>query len=443
MTWSLFRSTVVGALGGFLFGFDTAVISGTTGQLRTTFHLSPEALGWTVSAALWGTVAGCVLAGPTGQRAGSRNMLRWAAVLYVISAVGCAFAPNWSILLASRFIGGLGIGASSVLGPVYIAEIAPSRWRGRLVGAFQVNIVLGILAAYVSNWGIARIGLGAAEWRWQFGVALLPALIFFFVLFTIPQTSRFLVSRNSLEDAFSVIRAMGSGDPEAEMAEIRASLSTERSEATEPLFVRRLRLPIFLAISIGLFNQLSGINAVLYYANDIFAAAGLSRMSTFSQSIFIGLSNLLATFIAMTLIDKIGRKTLLLIGSVGTCASLLGTAYLFVTGLHQNMIVWLLVLFIGFFGLSQGAVIWVYIAEVFPTRVRSKGQSLGSGSHWITNAIVALLFPLVVAGYSKAAPFFFFAAMCALQFVVVLFIYPETKGATLEQLQARLETAEV
>jgi len=302
--------------------------------------------------------------------------------------------------------------------------------------------VLGILAAYIANWFVAGLGLGATEWRWQFGVALLPALVFFLVLFTIPQTSRFLVSRNSLEEALCVIRAMGSDAPEAEMAEIGASLATEHSEAMEPLFVRRLRLPIFLAITIGLFNQLSGINAVLYYANDIFAAAGLSRMSAFSQSIFIGLSNLVATFIAMSLIDKIGRKTLLLIGSVGTCASLLGTAYFFMTGSHQNTIVWLLVLFIGFFALSQGAVIWVYIAEVFPTRVRSKGQSLGSGSHWITNAFVALLFPLIVASYSKAAPFFFFAGMCALQFVVVLLVYPETKGATLEQLQARLETAE-
>jgi sugar porter (SP) family MFS transporter len=437
----LLRSTVVGALGGLLFGFDTVVIAGTTGQLQQVFHLTPQTLGLTVSIALWGTVLGCIIAGPVGQRFGGRNVLRVLAVLYILSALGCAFAWSWPTLMAARFLGGLAIGGSSVLGPVYIAELAPAEWRGRLVGAFQINIVIGILVAYVSNWYIATLNLGAAEWRWELGVSLVPALLFFVMLFTIPQSSRFLITQNSLEDALSVIRQMGAADPERELESIRASIVHERQEAAAPLFTRSLRLPIFLAVSIGLFNQLSGINAILYYANDIFAAAGLSRMSTFSQSIFIGLSNLFATFLAMTLIDKLGRKTLLLIGSVGTCACLLGVALLFHSGLHQSWIVWLLVGFIGFFALSQGAVIWVYIAEVFPTLVRSKGQSLGSGSHWIMNAIVSGMFPWVVANYSRATPFYFFAAMCALQFFVVLFIYPETKGATLEQLQQRMEGA--
>lgn len=439
ITSKLLRSTIVGALGGFLFGFDTVVISGTTAQLRQVFHLSPQSLGWTVSIALWGTVLGCFLAGPLGQRFGSRNVLRWLAVLYIFSAIGCAFALNWPMLMAARFIGGLGIGGSSVLGPVYIAELAPASWRGRLVGAFQINIVIGILIAYITNWYIAGLGLGATEWRWQLGIAVFPAILFFVMLFTIPQSSRFLITQDSLDDALTVIRAMGSDDPERELAEIRASLHEERHRAAEPLFTKSLRLPIFLAVSIGMFNQLSGINAILYYANDIFAAAGLSRMGTFSQSILIGLSNLVATFIAMALIDKLGRKTLLLIGSVGTCASLLGTALLFASGRNEGLVVWMLVAFIGFFALSQGAVIWVYIAEVFPTRVRSKGQSLGSGAHWVTNAIVALLFPLVVARFSRATPFYFFAAMCALQFVVVFLVYPETMGATLEELQAKLE----
>lgn len=435
----LLRSTIVGALGGFLFGFDTVVISGTTAQLRQVFHLSPQDLGWTVSIALWGTVLGCVIAGPLGQRFGGRNVLRALAVLYIFSALGSAFATNWPLLMVARFIGGLGIGGSSVLGPVYIAELAPASWRGRLVGAFQINIVVGILIAYISNWYIARLGLGANEWRWELGIALFPALLFFVTLFTIPQSSRFLISQNSLEDALSVLQAMGADDPQAELNSIRASMHSEDANAAEPLFTRSLRLPIFLAVSIGMFNQLSGINAILYYANDIFAAAGLSRMSTFSQSIFIGLSNLIATFLAMALIDKLGRKTLLLIGSVGTCVSLLAVAGLFSSGQHQGLVVWFLVAFIFFFALSQGAVIWVYIAEVFPTRVRSKGQSLGSGSHWVTNAVVALLFPLAVARFSRALPFYFFAAMCALQFFVVLFVYPETKGRTLEQLQAELD----
>ena len=443
ITAKLMRSTVVGALGGMLFGFDTVVISGTTHQLQQVFHLTPTTLGLTVSIALWGTVLGCIVAGPVGQRFGGRNVLRVLAVLYVLSALGCAFAWSWPTLMMARFLSGLAIGGSSVLGPVYIAELAPAEWRGRLVGAFQINIVIGILIAYVSNWYIATLNLGATEWRWELGVSLLPALLFFGMLFTIPQSSRFLITKNSLDDALSVIREMGSEDPDRELESIRASMVRERQEAAAPLFRRSLRLPIFLAISIGLFNQLSGINAILYYANDIFAAAGLSRMSTFSQSIFIGLSNLLATFLAMALIDKLGRKTLLLIGSVGTFCCLLGVAYLFQSGVHQQWIVWLLVAFIGFFALSQGAVIWVYIAEVFPTRVRSKGQSLGSGSHWIMNAIVSGMFPWVVAHYSRAMPFYFFASMCALQFVVVLMVYPETKGATLEQLQQRMEGADL
>lgn len=441
LTGKLLRSTVVGALGGLLFGFDTVVIAGTTAQLQQVFHLTPTTLGLTVSIALWGTVLGCIIAGPVGQRFGGRNVLRVLAVLYILSALGCAFAWSWSTLMIARFLSGLAIGGSSVLGPVYIAELAPAKWRGRLVGAFQINIVIGILIAYVSNWYIATLNLGATEWRWELGVSLLPALLFFVMLFTIPQSSRFLITKNSLDDALSVIREMGSEDPDRELEDIRSSMVRERHEAAAPLFTRSLRLPIFLAVSIGLFNQLSGINAILYYANDIFAAAGLSRLSSFSQSIFIGLSNLLATFLAMALIDKLGRKTLLLIGSVGTCACLLGVALLFQSGVHQTWIVWLLVAFIGFFALSQGAVIWVYIAEVFPTRVRSKGQSLGSGSHWIMNAIVSGMFPWVVAHYSRAAPFYFFAAMCALQLVVVFFIYPETKGATLEQLQQRMEGA--
>jgi SP family arabinose:H+ symporter-like MFS transporter len=439
ITSKLVQSTIVGALGGFLFGFDTVVISGTTAQLTQRFDLSPTSLGLTVSIALWGTVLGCILSGPLGQKLGGRNALRIMAVLYVISAAGCAFAWDWPSLMVFRFMGGLGIGGSSVLGPVYIAELAPASWRGRLVGVFQINIVIGIVVAYVSNWYIAGLGLGLTEWRWQLGVAGFPAVLFFVMLFTIPQSSRFLITRGAFAEALGVLRQMGSDDPEGEMAEIRESLHGEVKSKSEPLFQRSLRLPIFLAMSIGFFNQLSGINAILYYSNSIFAAAGLSRTSTFSQSIFIGLSNLGATFIAMALIDRVGRKTLLLVGAVGTCVCLLATGYVFQTHAHEHLVVWFLVAFIGFFGVSQGAVIWVYIAEVFPTKVRSKGQSLGSGSHWIMNAIIAMLFPIAVARGSRSAPFFFFAAMTVVQFVVVLLVYPETKGYTLEQLQTRLE----
>ena len=439
MTSTLLRSTVVGALGGFLFGFDTVVIAGTTGQLRQIFHLSPQQMGDTVSIALWGTVAGCILAGPVGQRIGGRNALRIMALLYIVSALGCAFSWSWPALMVFRFIGGLGIGGSSVLGPVYIAELAPAAWRGRLVGAFQVNVVIGILIAYISNWWIANLGLGLMEWRWQLGIAFFPALAFALLLFTIPHSSRFLITRGEDDEALAVLQNMGTANPTAELAVIRASLHSHTQQISEPLFQRSLRFPIFLAISVALFNQLSGINAVLYYSNDIFAAAGLSRLSTFSQSIYIGVANLVGTAIGMLLIDKLGRKMLLLIGAAGTFCCLFMTAMIFRSGIHQGRVVWLLVIFICFFAFSQGAVIWVYISEVFPNRVRSKGQSLGAGTHWVSDAMIAMLFPIAVAHLSRSAPFFFFAAMTVLQFFVVLFMFPETKGATLEQLQERLQ----
>ncbi|HEY4358507.1 MAG TPA: sugar porter family MFS transporter [Acidobacteriaceae bacterium] len=439
MTSTLLRSTAVGALGGFLFGFDTVVISGATGQLRTVFHLSPEALGQTVAIALWGTVTGCILAGPVGQRIGGRNALRIMAVLYIVSALGCALSWDWPSLMAFRFIGGLGIGGSSVLGPVYIAELAPARWRGRLVGTFQINIVIGILIAYISNWWIAHLGLGLHEWRWQLGVAFFPALAFAVLLLTIPQSSRFLITRGEDDEALAVLQKLGTEDPSSEFASIRASLHHQNLERAVPLFQRSLRLPIFLAVSIGLFNQLSGINAILYYANDIFAAAGLNRLSAFSQSIYIGLANLVGTGIGMLLIDRLGRKTLLLIGAVGTFVCLLLTGMIFHSGVDQGRVVWLLVIFICFFALSQGAVIWVYISEVFPNLVRAKGQSLGAGTHWVSDAIIATLFPIAIVHFSRSAPFFFFAAMTVVQFIVVLFLYPETKGRTLEQLQEQLQ----
>jgi sugar porter (SP) family MFS transporter len=433
----LFKSTIVGALGGLLFGFDTAVIAGTTHQLTEIFHLTAGELGFTVSIALWGTVIGAMSAGAIGQKLGSREALRIMAVLYVISAVGCAFSWSWTSLLAFRFIGGLGIGGSSVLGPVYIAELAPAKWRGRLVGLFQINIVIGILLAYFSNFVIARIGLGALQWRWQLGVAAFPAALFLIMLYGIPRSSRWLVTQNRIDEARSVLQMMGSPNSEAELREIIDSIHLERSAKSERLFQYKYRLPIFLAITIGMFNQLAGVNAILYYLNDIFRAGGFSAVSGDLQAVMVGAMNLIATLLAMTVIDKLGRKTLLLIGSVGTAACLVGVAAVFFTQSHQAYLVWLLVGYIFFFAFSQGAVIWVYISEVFPTRVRSKGQSLGSSSHWIMNAIISGTFPLL-AKYSAGAPFVFFAAMMVVQFFVVLFMYPETKGYTLEQMQHRL-----
>ena len=435
----LAKSTIVAALGGLLFGFDTAVIAGTTSSLRVTYNLSPELLGMTVASALWGTVIGAMLAGFPGERYGRRDSLRGMAVLYVVSALGCALAWNWPALVVCRFIGGLGIGGSSVLGPMYIAEIAPAKWRGRLVGFFQFNVVFGILLAYFSNYLIGLAGLGSMEWRWELGVAAIPAVLFFVLLFVIPRSPRWLAAKGYSDEARSVLRMSGEEDYEQQLRNIMESIQEEKAQTRETLFSKKHTLPIFLAVSIGMFNQLSGINAILYYLNDIFAHAGYSKVSGNLQAVAIGATNLLFTMVAMSVIDKIGRKTLLLVGSVGTAVCLTGVSIIFFTGQHQDLLVWLLVGYIAFFAFSQGAVIWVYIAEVFPNAVRAKGQSLGSFSHWLMNALISGIFPLMAAS-SGAYPFVFFAAMMVLQFFVVLFIYPETKGASLEEMQKKLVT---
>jgi sugar porter (SP) family MFS transporter len=430
------KATAVGALGGLLFGFDTAVIAGTTQQLTDVFHLTPTTLGLTVFIGLVGTVIGALFSGMLGQKIGGREALRIMAILYTISAVGCALAWNWDVLMVARFIGGLGIGGSSVLGPVYIAELAPAKWRGRMVGMFQINIVIGILVAYLSNYIITTLHLGALQWRWEFGVAIVPSILFLVMLYGIPRSSRWLVTTNQTDEARQVLELMGSPDSAAELKEIVDSIHLERGAKQESLFNGKYNKPILLAITIGLFNQLSGINAILYYSNYIFASAGFSANSAALQTVGVGLVNLLATFLGMSLIDKLGRKTLLLIGAIGMTFALGGVAEIFHTQSHQNLLVWLLVLFIVFFAISQGSVIWVYIAEVFPSRVRSKGQSVGSSSHWIMNALIAGAFPFIAAS-SKAAPFAFFAAMMLVQFFVVLLVYPETKGRTLEAIQTQ------
>ena len=302
------KSTVVGALGGLLFGFDTAVISGTTHALTQTYHLSPALLGVTVSSALVGTVLAAITAGIPGQKFGRRDSLRVMAIFYVVSALGCAFAWNWPALIFFRFLGGIGIGGSSVLGPMYIAEIAPTEWRGRLVGFFQVNIVVGILLAYVSNFAIRSLHFGAGTWRWQLGISGVPAVLFLIALFGIPRSPRWLATQAKLEEALDVLRLTGIPKPEKELEEIVASIHLERSASAEPLFSKKYRLPVFLAITVGMFCQLSGINAILYYLNDIFALAGASQISGDIQAVAVGATNLVATLVAMAVIDKIGRQ---------------------------------------------------------------------------------------------------------------------------------------
>jgi sugar porter (SP) family MFS transporter len=434
------KSTFVSALGGLLFGFDTAVIAGTTHQLTEVYHLTPYLLGLTVSSALWGTVAGAMTAGYPGQRIGRRDSLRLMAVFYVISALGCAFAWSWGSLLVFRIIGGLGIGGSSVLAPMYIAELSPPSWRGRLVGLFQVNIVVGILVAYFSNFVIGRMNLGAAEWRWMLGIASAPALLFLAMLFFIPRSPRWLAMQGRAAEALEVLELTGGENPSKELDEIVTSIHMERSAGKERLFQRKYALPIFVAISAGAFNQLTGINACLYYLNDIFAAAGASKYSAGKQSVLIGCTNLFFTLIAMTAIDKLGRKKLLLVGTAGVCFFLTVIGFIFHTGTHGNWLIGLLIAFMGFFAISQGAVVWVYIAEVFPTRVRAQGQSLGASSLWIMNALISAIFP-VLAAKSNATPFFFFAFMMFVDLILVAMLYPEMTGVSLEKLEQKLGLA--
>jgi len=434
---TLVKSAIVAALGGLLFGFDTAVIAGTTDALSRHFELTPGGLGLTVSIALWGTVAGALFAGLPADRYGRRASLRVLGVLYLVSALGCAFAWDWISLMVFRFLGGLAIGGSSVVGPMYIAEISPAKWRGRLVGVFQINIVIGILLAYLSNYLIGTIGLGGAEWRWKLGVEAAPAALFLLLLLAIPRSPRWLVQRGRVEEARSVLWLIGDEDVDASTAEMLAAVQREQRHGQERLLAARNRFPLFLAVSIAAFNQFSGINAILYYLNDIFASAGYDKVSSDLQAVAIGFTNLVFTLLAMSVIDRVGRRKLLVVGSVGMAASLAGVAAIFWTGSREELLLWLLIGFIASFAFSQGAVIWVYLAEVFPTAVRARGQSLGSSTHWVMNALIAWGFPIVAAS-SRAAPFVFFACMMIVQLVTVLAIYPETRGLTLEEMEKKL-----
>jgi len=434
---TLVKSAIVAALGGLLFGFDTAVIAGTTDALSRHFELTPGGLGLTVSIALWGTVAGALFAGFPADRYGRRASLRVLGVLYLVSALGCAFAWDWISLMVFRFLGGLAIGGSSVVGPMYIAEISPAKWRGRLVGVFQINIVIGILLAYLSNYLIGTIGLGETEWRWKLGVEAAPAALFLLLLLAIPRSPRWLVQRGRVEEARSVLWLIGEEDVDASIAEMLAVVRREQRHGQERLLAARNRFPLFLAVSIAAFNQFSGINAILYYLNDIFASAGYDKVSSDLQAVAIGFTNLVFTLLAMSVIDRVGRRKLLVVGSVGMAASLAGVAAIFWTGSWEELLLWLLICFIASFAFSQGAVIWVYLAEVFPTAVRARGQSLGSSTHWVMNALIAWGFPIVAAS-SRAAPFVFFACMMIVQLVTVLAVYPETRGLTLEEMEKKL-----
>ncbi len=442
VTRQLAWSAAVAALGSFLFGFDTAVISGTTDALRLRFGLNSNQLGLTVASALIGTIIGSLAAGKPAERYGRRPVLVAVAALYIVSALGCGFAFNWSALVIARLLGGLGVGAASVVAPLYIAEISPAALRGRLVAVSQFNIVCGILLAYFSNYVIAQI-VGGPEtnaWRYMLGIQVIPAAIFLFLVMRIPESPRWLVKEHRASEAVAVLGAMGNEAPQALVAEITASLHEESVSANEPLLQKKYSRPILLAVMVASFNQLAGINALIYYTADIFRMAGAGRTSALLQSVIIGFTNLVFTMIAMTVIDRYGRKRLLLIGAVGLAFCLGLTAWAFATGASGTIVLVSLVGYIAFFAFSQGAVIWVYISEIFPNRVRARGQALGSFTHWFWAALVSWTFP-IIAEASGAAAFGFFAAMMVLQFVLVLVFLPETKGHSLEEIQKRLGIA--
>ncbi len=438
-------SAIVAALGGFLFGFDTAVISGTTEALKTTFRLNENFLGFTVAIALIGTIIGSIFAGKPADIWGRKRALMVLAVLYFIGALGSALAWNWYSFLAFRLLGGLAVGGASVVSPLYIAEISPARFRGRLVAAQQLNIVLGILVAFLSNYLIAQMNLGAAEWRWMLAIQVVPSALFFFLLFPTPESPRWLMARSRVDEARSVLSKIGvdgSGIDE-ELADIQRSLDLEHHEQGDSLFQAKYQRPIFLAVAIAMFNQLSGINALMYYAPKIFEMAGAGKGSALLQSVAVGGTNLLFTMLAMTVIDHFGRRKLILIGTVGYLISLGATAWAFYTygteftPTGSLVVLASLLMFIAAHAFGQGAVIWVFISEIFPNRVRAQGQALGSTTHWVMAALITWTFPLI-ASSSGGHAFAFYAVMMFVQLLWALFLMPETKGVPLEAIQRKL-----
>lgn len=438
VTASVIQGTIVAALGGLLFGFDTAVISGTTESLNKVFSLTAQSLGFTVAVALIGTVIGSIIIGKPVDIYGRKKMLMVIALLYFFSALGCAVAQSWITLVVSRFIGGLGVGAASVVAPMYIAEIAPGSARGRLVAINQLNVVAGILLAFLSNYLIAQYIQTDWSWRAMLAIQAIPAAVFFLLLFTIPESPRWLVKKGFAEGAAAVLHKLGVVDVATKIAEIRHSLEGNGGKQ-DALFQRRYSKSIFLAVAIAMFNQLAGINALMYYAPKIFMMAGAAADSALFQSVLVGGTNFIFTALALFVIDRFGRRFLMLTGSLGLIVTLSVVAWQFSLGSAANGTVVLvaLLVYIAFFAFSQGACIWVFISEVFPNTVRAQGQALGSFTHWFMAAAVSWSFP-VVAAASGAWAFGFFAAMMVLQLLWVIFLMPETKGGSLEDIEQRL-----
>jgi sugar porter (SP) family MFS transporter len=435
----VFLWSIVVALGGFLFGFDTAVISGAEQSIQKFWNLTPIEHGLTISIALIGTVIGSLFGSLPSDRLGRRTTLIIIATLYLISSLGTALATNWYVFLFFRFAGGLGVGASSVTAPVYISEIAPAHKRGRLVALFQFNVVLGIVLSYFSNYLIGQEGDTA--WRWMLGVQAFPSLLFFVLLQLVPESPRWLISRKGkIAEARAILQVVNPDGYEQEVESIKNNQVLEDATGNaNQLLSRKYKFPIFLAVSFAIFNQVSGINAIIYYAPRIFEMTGLGRSSSLLSTVGIGVVNFLFTFIAINFIDRIGRKTLMLIGSIGLIATLGLVAQAFYTQDFSGWSVTIyLLLYIAFFAFSQGAVIWVFISEIFPNQVRAKGQTLGSTTHWVMAALIAFAFPMLAEKLGGGHTFLFFSVMMVLQLLFVWKVMPETKGRSLEQIERTL-----
>lgn len=434
----IFFWSITAALAGFLFGFDTVVISGAEKTIQSLWGLSAGMHGIAMASALYGTVIGSLLGGWPADRLGRKPTLLWIGVLYIVGAVGSALATNVGVFIAARAIGGLGIGISTVVAPMYISEIAPPNKRGLLAGMFQFNIVFGILIAFVSNTLIA--GIGELAWRWMLGVAAFPSLLYAAVCFSLPESPRWLLSRKGDRQAgIEVLQRIQPHVPESAIAREADLIITASGEKTSTgnFWTSRLQRPILLAILIAFFNQLSGINAILYFAPRIFELTGLGARAALLQSVGIGATNLLFTFVGLWLIDRLGRRTLLYIGSFGYIASLSLVAWGFFAR-HYSIVPVCIFAFIAAHAIGQGAVIWVFISEIFPNRHRAEGQALGSFTHWIFAALLTTFFPKMVSASHPGYVFSFFAGMMCLQLVWVKTMVPETKGVSLEQLQTEL-----
>src|SRR6266446_3100931 len=438
MNARIFFWSLTSALAGFLFGFDTVVISGAEKTIQSLWGLSPGWHGIAMASALYGTVVGSLIGGWPADRFGRKATLLWIGILYFVGAVGSGLATNVSLFITARVIGGLGIGISTVVAPLYISEIAPPKYRGRLAGMFQFNIVFGILIAFVSNALLA--GIGENAWRWMLGVAAFPSLLYAVFCFGLPESPRWLLSRKGDREAgMQVLQRI---EPEASKADVAAEADAIIAASTEQassghFWTRRLSKPILLAILIAFFNQLSGINAILYFAPRIFELTGLGAKAALLQSIGIGVTNLVFTFVGLWLIDRLGRRTLLYIGSFGYIVSLGLTAWAFFTQ-HYAIVPACIFAFIAAHAIGQGTVIWVLISEIFPNRHRAEGQALGSFTHWIFAALITTFFPAVVSAFQPGYIFLFFCGMMVLQLIWVKTMVPETKGVPLEKIQEKL-----